>query len=342
MAPDELRFGSFRLDLRHRRLVSNGVALELKNKAFDILCVLARARGQVVTKDELMAKVWPGLIVEENNIQVHVSALRKVLGEERGAPARLMTIPGRGYRLVGVEEASEQEAQKQGVENAAAIADRPSIAVLPFQNLSGDPEQSYFADGIVEDIITGLGRVKWLSVIARSSSFVYKGKDVDVRQVEAELAVRYVLQGSIRKSADRIRITTQLVEAHSGAQVWAERYDRVLGNLFEVQDEISMSVVGAIEPGLMKAEVERIKRKRPETLGAYDLVLRALPFLYKLMPEASAPAVPLLQKALSLEPAYPVAHAMLAWCFHVRFSRGGLHEEDRHASIHHARAAVSG
>ena len=342
MAPDELHFGSFRLDLRHRRLVSNGVALELKNKAFDILCVLACARGQVVTKDELMAKVWPGLIVEENNIQVHVSTLRKVLGEEKGAPARLMTIPGQGYRLVGVEEASEPDARKHGVESVGAIADRPSIAVLPFQNLSSDPEQSYFADGIVEDIITGLGRVKWLSVIARSSSFVYKGKDVDVRQVEAELAVRYVLQGSIRKSADRIRITTQLVEAHSGAQVWAERYDRMLGNLFEVQDEISMSVVGAIEPGLMKVEVERIKRKRPETLGAYDLVLRALPFLYKLMPEASAPAVPLLQKALSLEPAYPVAHAMLAWCFHVRFSRGGLHEEDRHASIHHARAAVSG
>lgn len=342
MARDELSFGNFRLDLRLRRIFGNGVPLELKSKAFDILCVLASARGEVVTKDELMAKVWPGLVVEENNIQVHVSALRKALGEERGSPAHLITISGRGYRLVGVEEASRRGSQESGLAGVLALPDRPSIAVLPFQNLSSDPEQAYFADGVVEDIITGLSRVKWLSVIARNSSFVYKGKDVDVRQVGLELAVRYVLKGSIRRFADRIRIATQLVEAPSGTQVWAERYDRMLGNLFEVQDEIAMSVIGAIEPGLRKIEVERVKRKRPETLDAYDLVLRALPFIYKLMPEASAPAIPLLQKALALEPNYSVAHAMLALCFHVRFSRGGLHEEDRQASIHHARAAVSG
>lgn len=341
MAQGELSFGNFRLDLRHRRLVGNGAPLELKSKAFDILCALASARGEVVTKDELMAKVWPGLIVEENNIQVHVSALRKVLGEERGSPVHLITIPGRGYRLVGVEEASLRGPEKSFLAGAAPFPERPSIAVLPFQNLSSDPEQAYFADGVVEDIITGLSRVKWLSVIARNSSLVYKGKAVDVRQVGRELAVRYVLHGSVRRFVDRVRITTQLVEAHDGRQVWAERYDRLLGDLFEVQDEIAMSVIGAIEPGLRKVEIERVRRKRPETLDAYDLVLRALPFIYKLMPEASGPAIPLLQKALELEPAYPVAHAMLAWCFHVRFSRGGLHEDDRRASIHHARAAVS-
>jgi TolB-like protein/tetratricopeptide (TPR) repeat protein len=342
MASDELSFGNFRLDLRHRMVFGNGVPLELKSKAFDILCVLASARGEVVTKDELRAKVWPGLVVEENNIQVHVSALRKALGEERGSPAHIITIPGRGYRLVGVEEASLGTSEASGRAGNAELPDRPSIAVLPFQNLSSDPEQVYFADGVVEDIITGLSRVKWLSVIGRNSSFVYKGKAVDVRQVGKELAVRYVLQGSVRRFADRIRIATQLVEAHSGTQVWAERYDRILGNLFEVQDEIAMSVIGAIEPGLRKIEIERVKRKRPETLDAYDLVLRALPFIYKLMPEACAPAIPLLQKALELEPNYSVAHAMLAWCFHVRFSRSGLHEEDRQASIRHAQAAVAG
>src|SRR5262249_47834875 len=182
----------------------------------------------------------------------------------------------------------------------------------------------------------------WLSVIARNSSFVYRGKAIDVRQVGRELGVRYVLEGSVRRFADRVRITTQLVEAQNGTQLWAERYDRTMGDLFEVQDEIAISVVGAIEPGLRRVEVERVKRKRPETLDAYDLVLRALPFLYKLMPAASAPAVPLLEKALELEPNYPLAHAMLALCLHVRFSRGGLRDEDRCASIHHARAAVSG
>ena len=331
MAGEELRFGNFRLDPRGGRLLADGTPVELKSKAFDILCVLAAARGEVVTKDELMAKVWPGLVVEENNIQVHVSALRKALGEERGAPAHLVTVPGRGYRLLGVEDAS-----------APAPGGRASIAVLPFENLSSDSEQGYFADGVVEDIITGLSRVKWLTVIARNSSFVYRGRAADPRQVGRELAVRHVLQGSVRKFEDRIRIATQLVEAASGAQVWAERYDRLLGDLFALQDEIAMSVVGAIEPGLRKAEIERVRRKRPETLDAYDLVLRALPHLYKLMPEGSAPAIPLLERALELEPGYPLAHAMLAWCLHVRFSRGGLSKEDRAASICHARAALAG
>ncbi len=333
MSGDALSFGEFRLDPGQRKLLRDGVALELKSKALDILCALAAARGEVVGKDELMAKVWPGLVVEENNIQVHVSALRKALGEERSAPVHLVTVPGRGYRLLGVED---------GGARAAALSGRPSIAVLPFENLGSDPAQGYFADGVVEDVIAGLSRVKWLSVIARNSSFVYRARAVDARQVGRELGVRYVLQGSVRRFEDRVRIAAQLVEARSATQLWAERYDRRLGDLFEVQDEIALSVVGAIEPGLRKAEVERVRRKRPETLDAYDLLLRALPYLYKLMPQASAPAIPLLEKALELEPDYSLAHAMLAWCLHVRFSRGGLREEDRQASIRHAQSAVAG
>jgi len=327
-------FGRFRLDLRHRKLTGEGRPIELKSKAFDILAVLASAQGEVVTKDELMAKVWPGLVVEESNIQVHISALRKALGEARDRPVHLFTVPGRGYRFVG--------AQPSPVEMPRALPDRPSIAVLPFQNMSSDAEQEYFADGMVEDIITGLSRIKWLFVIARNSSFVYKGKAVDIRQLGQDLGVHYVLQGSVRKSGDRVRIAAQLIEAHGGVQVWAERYDRLLGDIFAVQDEIAMSVIGAIEPGLRKIEVERIKRKRPDSLDAYDLVLQALPFIYKLMPEGSAPAIPLLQKALQLEPDYSFAHAALAWCFHIRFGRGGLKEEDRRSAIHHAQAALSG
>ena len=342
MAQDQLSFGNFRLDLQHSKVFGNGIPLELKSKAIDILCVLASARGEVVTKDELMAKVWPGLVVEENNIQVHVSAIRKALGEERSSPAHLVTIPGRGYRLVGVEETTSHNSPTVVPAGAEPSADRPSIAVMPFKNLSNDPEQAYFADGVVEDIITGLSRVKWLSVIARDSSFVYKSTDINLRQVARELTVRYVLMGSVRRFAERVRITSQLVEAHSGTQVWAERYDRMFGDIFELQDEIAMSVIGAIEPGLKKIEIERVKRKRTETLDAYDLVLRAQPFLYKLMPEGSAPAIPLLQKALELEPNYAVAHAMLALCFHIRFSRAGRLKEDRQASLRHAQAAALG
>jgi TolB-like protein/Flp pilus assembly protein TadD len=340
MRADEISFGRFRLDLRQRRLSAEGRPIDLKGKPFDILAALAAAAGEVVTKDDLMAKVWPGIVVEEANIQVHVSALRKALGEERDRPVHIFTVPGRGYRLAGVEARPHQLAGSPP--GAISGRDRPSIAVLPFQNMSSDPEQEYFADGMVEEIITGLSRIKWLFVIARNSSFAYKGKAVDVRRIAQELGVRYLLQGSVRRSGERVRIAAQLVEADSGIQSWAERYDRLLGDVFAVQDEIAMSVVGAIEPGLHKLEVERIRRKRPDSLDAYDLVLQALPFVYKLMPAGSAPAMPLLEKALELEPAYPFAHAALAWGHHIRFGRGGLDEADRRAAIRHAHAALAG
>ena len=220
------------------------------------------------------------------------------------------------------------------------LPDKPSIAVLPFTNMSGDPEQEYFADGVVEDIITGLSRIKWFFVIARNSSFTYKGRSVDLRQIGRELGVHYVLEGSVRKAGNRIRITAQLVDASNGHHVWAERYDRSLDDIFALQDEIAMSVIGAMEPNLRKAEIERVKRKRPDNLDAYDHVLRALPLAYNMMPEEAAEAIPLLQKAVELDPGYASAHAVLAWCFHFRFSRGGLHEEDRVSAIRHARAAM--
>ncbi len=163
---------------------------------------------------------------------------------------------------------------------ALSLPDRPSLAVLPFQNMSGDPEQDYFAEGMVEDIITGLSRIKWLFVIARNSSFAYKGRAVDVKQVGRELGVRYVLEGSVRKAADRVRITGQLIDTATGVHVWAERYDRKFDDIFALQDEITISVVGVIEPSLRKAEIDRAKRKRPDNLDAYDLVLRALPDVY--------------------------------------------------------------
>jgi adenylate cyclase len=224
---------------------------------------------------------------------------------------------------------------------ALALPDKPSIAVLPFQNISGDPEQDYFCDGMVEDIITGLSRIRWLFVIARNSSFIYKGRAVDIKQIGRELGVRYVLEGSVRKAANRVRIAAQLIEANTGAHLWAEHYDRLLDDIFALQDEITMRVIGAIEPSLRKAEISRVKRQRPSNLNAYDLILRALPFVYTRMPKDAAMAIPLLEDGLKLEPDYGFAHALLSWCLHARFRRGGMHQEDRIAAIHHAHAAIA-
>jgi adenylate cyclase len=221
-----------------------------------------------------------------------------------------------------------------------ALPEKPSIAVLPFQNMSGDPEQDYFVDGMVEDIITGLSRIKWLFVIARNSTFTYKGRSVDVKQVGRELGVRYVLEGSVRKLADRVRITGQLIDAAIGAHVWAERYDRKSDDVFALQDEIALSVVGAIEPSLRRAEIERVKRKRPDSLDAYDLVLRAQPDVDSGMPDRATKALVLLERALALDSTYALAHGFAAMSHHNRFLRAGLHEEDRAASIRHAQAAI--
>jgi adenylate cyclase len=224
---------------------------------------------------------------------------------------------------------------------ALALPDRPSIAVLPFQNMSGDPEQEYFCDGMVEDIITGLSRVKWLLVIARNSSFTYKGRTADVKQIGRELGVRYVLEGSVRKAGDRVRITGQLIDAATSAHVWAERYDRKSDDIFALQDEITLSVVGAIEPSLRQAEIERVRRKRSDDLDAYDLVLQSQPDVYARMPESVTKALPLLERAISLDPTYALAHAYAAFCHHCLFIRDGMNEEDRAASIRHAEIAIA-
>jgi TolB-like protein/class 3 adenylate cyclase/tetratricopeptide (TPR) repeat protein len=222
-----------------------------------------------------------------------------------------------------------------------SLPEKPSVAVLPFQNMSGDAEQDYFADGMVEDIITGLARIKWLFVIARNSSFAYKGKAVDVKQVGRELGVRYVLEGSVRRIANRVRVTGQLIEAETGRHIWADRYDRTLDDVFALQDELTMSVVAAIEPSLRQAEIERVKRKRPENLDAYDLVLRAIPHVYPAMPEGAAKALPLLDSALEKEPDYGLAHGFAAWSHEILFLRGGRHEENRLGAIRHAHAAIA-
>jgi adenylate cyclase len=221
------------------------------------------------------------------------------------------------------------------------LPDKPSVAVLPFANMSGDPEQEYFADGMVEEIITALSRIRWLFVIARNSTFTYKGRAVDVKQIGRELGVRYVLEGSVRKGGNRVRITAQLIDATNGAHLWADRFDGSLEDVFELQDKVAISVAGVIEPTLRQSEIERARRKRPDSLDAYDLYLRALPDAFAAMPEDADKALALLGKAIELEPDFAAAHAIIAFCHEQRYLRGGMQEETRIAALRHARQAIA-
>jgi TolB-like protein len=212
-------------------------------------------------------------------------------------------------------------ADQEGAKTAPpALPDKPSIAVLPFQNLSGEPEQEYFADGIVEDIITALSRMRWLFVIARNSSFVYKGQAVDVKQVGRELGVRYVLEGSVRKAAGRVRITGQLIDTASGAHFWADRFDGGLEDIFELQDQVASRVVGAIAPKLEQAEIERAKGKPTESLDAYDWYLRGVAFVHRESKDSIAEALRLFHRAIELDPGFALAHGMAVWCYNRRKS----------------------
>jgi len=244
--------------------------------------------------------------------------------------------PVRAYRVVTATRPATPQAGAD-----PPLPDKPSIAVLPFANMSGDPEQEYFADGMVEEIITALSRIRWLFVIARNSTFTYKGQAIDVKRVGRELGVRYVLEGSVRKAVGRVRITAQLIDALTGAHLWADRFDGSVEDIFDLQDKVAVSVAGVIEPTLRQAEVERARRKRPDNLGAYDLVLRALPHAYAAMPEEARIAVPLLERALALEPDYGLAHGYLSLCYEIVFARGGHDPEVAAAAVRHAHAAIA-
>jgi TolB-like protein len=218
---------------------------------------------------------------------------------------------------------------------------RPSIAVMPFQNLTGEGEQEYFAEGMTESIITGLSHVKWISVIAHGSTRMYKGA-MDVREVGRKLGVRYVLEGGVYKTGHRVRISVRLLDAEIGVLLWANKYDGGLVDLFDLQDQISEHVLGVIEPSLQRSEIERARRKRPENLDAYDLYLRALPHVAAQMPHEAKKAVALLDRALKLDPDYAAAHALLGWCHELCFMRDGFHAAEKNAAVLHARVAIAG
>ena len=335
-----LEFGPFLLDQAAEMLFRGTEPIALGQRAVALLRLLLEQAGAPVSKEALIDAAWPNLAVEESNLTVQIAALRRVF-EEVGGADWIETLPRRGYRYVGPAVVTRDPPEAAtGQRPALALPDKPSVAVLPFSNLNGDPEQEYFTDGMVEDIVAGLSRIKWLFVVARNSSFTYKGMAVDVKRVGRELGVRYLLQGSLRKDGNRVRISAHMVEAETGGHLWTERFDRALDDIFELQDEIALNVVGAIEPSLRKAEAERVKRKRPDNLDAYDLVLQSQSDVYSGMPARVTKALILLERALALEPDYALAHAFAAMCHHCLFLRAGLREENRAASISHAQAAI--
>jgi TolB-like protein/Tfp pilus assembly protein PilF len=308
MTEDAVRFGRFRFDLKRRELFRDESSVRLGGRALDILHALAAARGEVVSKSELLARAWPGQVVGENNLQVQISLLRKTLQEDTSGESYLVTVPGRGYRLVGVDTFAQ----------GPALPDKPSIAVLPFENMSVDPGQDYFADGIVEDIITALCRIRWLFVIARNSSFSYKSRAVDVKQVGRELGVRYVLEGGVRKYARRVRITAQLVDAASGMHLWADHFDGGIEDIFDLQDRVTESVVGAISRQLEQAEIERAKRKPTNRLDAYDYFLRGMANAHRITLDGTSEALELFAKAVELDNDFAAPYGAAAFCYVLR------------------------
>ncbi|ARM12421.1 MULTISPECIES: winged helix-turn-helix domain-containing tetratricopeptide repeat protein [Rhizobium] len=325
-------FGPFVLDPEAGTLLRNDAPVALGQRGLKLLAALVGRPGEILAKSELMDAAWPGLAVEEGNLTVQIAQLRKLLGPAAGGGEWIATVPRIGYRFTGAMH------RLGGVKRKALpLPDKPSIAVLPFLNIGSDPEQDSFADGLTEDLITDLSRMPGLFVIARNSVFAYKGRAIDMREVADELGVRYLLEGSARRAAGRVRVNAKLVDAVSGDHLWAERFDRSLDDIFVVQDEVTARIVEALLGRLRTPP----PRHRPKNLEAYDLCVRAR----KLMddsPQAAQEAHLMLTRAVALDPDYAEAYRWLAmnhWMGWVH--SGGPTGPSRSIALQLARKAVA-
>ncbi len=305
-------FEVYTLDPDRRELKRGSELVALEPQVFDLLVYLIENRERVVSKDDLIASVWQGRVVSDSTLTSRINAARKAIGDSGEQQSLIRTIARKGFRFVGTLRDAAGTAPATLPPAALPLPDRPAIAVLPFVNMSGDPEQEYFSDGISEDIITALSKLRWFLVIARNSSFIYKGKSVHLNQIGEELGVGYVVEGSVRKSGDQVRITAQLNDVATGSHLWAERYDRSLADVFAVQDEITEAIVAAIEPQLYAAENFHAQRKPPDSLDAWDLVMRALSHFWRVTRQDNVVAQALLEKAISIDPNYGQALGVLA------------------------------
>ncbi|MCB8881157.1 winged helix-turn-helix domain-containing protein [Acidisoma cellulosilytica] len=325
------QFGTITLDSARRELRQAGALVAVEPQVFDVLTFLIAARDRVVSRDDLLAAVWQGRIVSEATLSSRLNAARSAIGDTGAEQQWIRTLPRKGIRFVGdVREMAAEPAPDPPLAEAVGwTAPRlPSVAVLPFANMSGDAEQDYFADGITEEIITALSRSSGLFVIARNSSFTYKGKAVDLRQVGRDLGVGYLLEGSVRLSRDRLRITGQLVDAVSGAALWSDRFDGDLQDVFALQERVSESVAAAIEPTLQSAEIGRLQRAPPRQWDAYDLLLRAYALLGDFTAESMTAALACLDQAMAIDPSYPAAMAAASYARAQCHFQGWLRQDE--------------
>ncbi len=330
---DRTSFGPFVLDRERKQLTRGGQSVPVGHRGYVLLETLLDAAGEPVSRGELMERVWPGASIEEGNLSVQISALRRQLGEAQ--EAIIVTVPRIGYRLVTQPQVAERPKPDAG--------GPPLIAVLPFANHGSTAEDSYFADGVVDDIITALSRFKAFAVVSRGSTFALRDKGGDARTAAAELGVRYALEGSVRRMGDRLRVTAQLLDAATGTQLWAERYEGVLAEIFTFQDRITEAVVGQLEPSIRKAEIERARRKPAQNLDAYDLYLRALPMIFAPGPEGHGEALKLLTRSAELDPGFALPRAYAGLIYEMRLSLrvDPLGNRDAEAGIELARSALA-
>jgi TolB-like protein/Flp pilus assembly protein TadD len=305
------RFENHVLDCDLRELTRDGAIVAFQPQVFDLLRYLVEQRARVVSKGDLIGQVWENRIVSDSALNSRINAARKAIGDDGEAQRLIKTIPRKGFRFVG-EVLEQAPAATAETPPRSALPDRPAIAVLAFENMSDDPEQEYFCDGIAEDILTALSKVRWFLVIARNSSFTYKGRAVHIRQIADELGVAYVVEGSVRKAGGRVRITAQLNDAATGSHIWAEHYDRELGDVFTIQDEITNAIVAAIEPQIYAAENFHARRKQPASLDAWDLLMRGLSHYWRVTRQDHLMAQTLLAQAIAIDPGYGQAQSLLA------------------------------
>jgi adenylate cyclase len=308
---DVLRFGKVVLDADRSLLRnSDGAEVALRPKSLDLLLTLARHRGRVMSRDELFDAVWPDVTVTEDSIGQCVREIRRAIGDPEAKILR--TIIKRGYCLDVEVESKASTTPPERPTTVTTRQERPSLAVLPFQTIPYYPNTEWFADGIVEEITTALSRFHSLFVIARNSAFIFKGESVDVRDAARRLGVRYVLEGSVRQAGGQLRVAGQLIEAQTGAHVWADRFDGIMSDVFALQDQITAAVAGALEPRIRRAEIERATRKSTADLTAYDLYLRAMPGFYNRTKAGYEASKRLLEEAVARDSNFSHARSMLA------------------------------
>ncbi len=345
-APLQFLFHNHVLDTDRRELRRGAELIALEPQVFDLLVYLIRNRDRVVSKDDLIESVWKGRIVSESTLTSRINAVRKAIGDSGERQEFIRTVARKGIRFVGkVEElmAVERPGVTQTQTPALAVPDKPSIAVLPFVNLSGDPEQDYFVDGFTEEIITALSRVRWFFVIARHSTFAYKNRDMDVKQIARELGVRYVIVGSARRAEERVRVSVQLIDGIAGSNMWARRYDRAAADIFAVEDEMTQTIVGAIEPELSRAERERAKVKARDSLDAWTTYQRGMFHLYRCTRGDLTEARRLFEHATMIDPELGPAYSGLgeAYYYEVVYGFAASNQENREKAIGPAQRAVT-